>query len=79
MTNQLVGLDICVRQQDTFYPHQDLEQVNFHEKLGALKVGRSARDKRVTTNLQLVSIKLPENSVFKSAVAATLPCYAKRR
>ena len=29
VTNPLFGWEFCVVQQDTFYPHQDSEQVNF--------------------------------------------------
>ena len=31
VTNQLFGLEFCAVQQDTFYPHQDYEQVNFYK------------------------------------------------
>ena len=32
MTNQLFGLEVCAERKDTFYPHQDYEQVNFYKK-----------------------------------------------
>ena len=32
MTNQLFGLEFCAVRQDTFYPHQVYEQVNFYKK-----------------------------------------------
>ena len=32
MTNQLFGLEFCAVWQDTFYPHQGYEQVNFYKK-----------------------------------------------
>ena len=31
MTNQLFGSEFCAVRQDTFYPHQDYEQVNFYK------------------------------------------------
>ena len=31
MTNQLFGLEFCAARQDTFYPHQDYEKVNFYK------------------------------------------------
>ena len=36
MTNQLFGLDIFAVRQDTFYAHQDYEQVNFLQKIESL-------------------------------------------
>ena len=30
VTNQLLELEFCPVRQDTFYPHQDYEQVNFY-------------------------------------------------
>ena len=32
MTNQQFGLEFCAVRQDTFYSHQDYEQVNFYKK-----------------------------------------------
>ena len=32
VTNQLFGLEFCSARQDTFYPHQGYEQVNFYKK-----------------------------------------------
>ena len=32
VTNQLFGLEFCAARQDTFYPHQGYEQVNFYKK-----------------------------------------------
>ena len=31
VTNQLFGLEFCAARQDTFYPHQGYEQVNFYK------------------------------------------------
>ena len=36
MTNQMFGLELCAVQQDTIYPHQDYEQVNFSKKIESL-------------------------------------------
>ena len=35
-TNQLFGLEICAVRQETFYPHQDYEQVFFLQKIESL-------------------------------------------
>ena len=43
----------CVVQQDTFYPHQDYEQVNFYKKLQPFIIGRPLRDGKVKTYLQM--------------------------
>ena len=32
VTNQLFGLGFCAVRKDTFYPHQDYEEVNFYKK-----------------------------------------------
>ena len=41
MTNQLFGLEFCAVQQDTFYPHQGYEQVNFYKKSSLYFIGWS--------------------------------------
>ena len=38
---QLLGWDFCVVQEDTFYPRQEYEQVNFYKKSCLYIVGRS--------------------------------------
>ena len=49
MTNQQFGLEFCVLRQETFYPHQDYEQINFYKKsslislVGPSKTGKSQR------------------------------------
>ena len=39
VTNQLFGLEVCAVRQDTFYPHQDYEQVNFYKKSSLYFIG----------------------------------------
>ena len=51
--NPLFGWKFCVVQQDTFYTHQDYAQVNFYKKSRLCTIGRSLRDGKVTTFLQL--------------------------
>ena len=56
MTNQLFGLEVCVVRQDTFYPHQDYEQVNFYKKSSLYFIGWSFRNWKIAAYLQLVKI-----------------------
>ena len=42
--------------QDTFYPHQDYEQVNFYKKLSLYFFGWSFRNWKIAACLQLVKI-----------------------
>ena len=56
-------------QQDTFYPHQDYERGNFYKKSRLVIVGRSLREGKVTTYLQLaqnwnLSAKICQNLLF---------------
>ena len=53
VTNQLFGLDYCVVRQDTFYPHQDFEQVNFYEKSSLYIIGWSLRNWKIAVFLRL--------------------------
>ena len=47
VTNQLFRLEFCAARQDTFYPHQDYEQVNFYKNrvfislVGPSEIGKS--------------------------------------
>ena len=36
VTNQLFGPELCAARQDTFYPQQGYEQVNFYRKIESL-------------------------------------------
>ena len=56
MTNQLFGLEFCVVRQDTFYSHQDYEEVNFNKKLSLYFIGWSIRNWKIEAYLQLVKI-----------------------
>ena len=51
--NSTVWVGICVVQQDAFYRHQDYEKVTFYKKPRVYIIGRSLRDGKVTTFLQL--------------------------
>ena len=67
--NPMLGWEICVVQQDTFYSHQDYEQVNFYKNLRLYIIGMSFRDEKVTTFLQLaqkwnILTKLDESFFF---------------
>ena len=53
VTNPLLGWEFCVVQQDTFCPHHDYKQVKFYKKLRLFIIGRSPRDWKITTYLQL--------------------------
>ena len=82
MTNQLFGLNFCVVQQDTFYHHQDYDQVNFYQKWRLYIIGWSVRDGKIAIYLHLfnnwnLSTKICQN-FFLSTLPATLGCYAKR-
>ena len=70
-------------QQDTFHSHQDYEQVDVYRKLRLFNIGRSLRDCKVTTYLQLaqkknISTNFFYNFLFLSTLSDTLRCYAKR-
>ena len=68
-TNQLFGLDFCEVRQDTFYPHQDHEQVNFYEKSSLYFIGWSFKNWKIAVSLQLaknwnISTKVWQNFHF---------------
>ena len=42
--NQLFGLGFCAVRQDTFYPHQDYEQINFYKKSSPNFIGWTLRN-----------------------------------
>ena len=69
MTNQLFELEFCAVQQDTFYSHQDYEQVNFYKKSSLCFIGWSIRNWIITPDLQLsenwnISCKVSQNLLF---------------
>ena len=53
VTNQQFGLESCVVRQDTFYPHQDFEQVNFYKKSSLYFFGWTFRNWKIAASLQL--------------------------
>ena len=53
VTDQLFGLEFCAERQDTFYPHQDYEQVNVYKKPSHYFIRCSIRDWKITADLQL--------------------------
>ena len=53
VTNPLLGWEFFAVQHDTFYLHQDYEQVDFYKKLRHFIIVRSLRDRKVTTCLYL--------------------------
>ena len=80
--NQLFGLEFCAVRQDTFYPHQDYEQVNFYKKSSLYFIGLSSRNWKKAAYLQLakkwnISTKVRQNLLFLSTFPTSLRCYAK--
>ena len=53
VTYQLFGLEFCAVRQDTFYPHQDYEQVNFYKRPSLYFIGWSFRSWKVAAYSQL--------------------------
>ena len=53
MTNQQFGLEFCAERQDTFYPRQDYEQVNFDKESSIYFIGWSFRNWKMEADLQL--------------------------
>ena len=51
--NQLFGLEICVVRQDTFYPHQEYEQVDFYKKTCLYFTRWSFLNWKIAADLQL--------------------------
>ena len=81
VTNQLFGLNFCAVRQDTFYPHQDYEQVIFYTKVSLYFIGWSFRNCKIATYLQLakisnISTKVRQNLLFLSTFPTSLRCYA---
>ena len=77
VTNQLFGLEFCAARQDTFYPHQDYEQVDFHKKSIVYFIGWSLRNWKIAAYLQLVknwiiSTKVGQNLLFLSTFPTSL-------
>ena len=52
-TIQLFGLEFCAVRQDTFYPREDYEQVNFYKKSSLCFIGWSLRNWEIAAFLQL--------------------------
>ena len=82
VTNQLFGLEFCAVRQDTFYPHQDYEQVNFYKKSSLYFIGWSFRNWKIAADLPLaknwnISTKVWQNLLFLSTFPTSLRCYAK--
>ena len=83
VTNQLFGWKFCAGQQDTFYPHQNYEQVSLYKKSRLFIIGRCIRDGKATTCLQVTLkwnflTKTWQKLLFLSTLSDTLWCYAKR-
>ena len=69
VTNQQFGLEFCAVRQDTFYPHQDYEQVNFYKKSSLFFIGWSFRNWKIAAYLQLaknwnISTKVWQDILF---------------
>ena len=50
-STELFGLEFCAVRQDTFYPHQDYEEVNFYKKSSLYFVGWSLRNCKIAAYL----------------------------
>ena len=82
VTSQLFVLEFCAVQQDTFYPHQGYEHVNFYKKSSLYFIGWSFRNWKIAAYLQLVknwniSTKVWQDLLFLSTFPTSLRCYAK--
>ena len=82
VTNQQFGLEFCAVRQDTFYPHQDYEQVNFYKKSSLYFIGWSLRNWKSAAYLHLVKnwnilTEVRQNILLLSTFATSLWCYAK--
>ena len=82
VTNQLFGLDFRAVRQDTFYLHQDYEQVIFDKRLGLCFSGWSLRNGKIAVYLQLaknwnILTKVWQNLPFLSTFPTSLRWYAK--
>ena len=53
VTNQQFGLEFCAVRQDTFYRHQDYEQINSYKKSSLYFIGCSFRNWKIAAYLQL--------------------------
>ena len=51
--NQQFGLEFCLERQDTFYPRQDYEQVNFYKEPSVYFIGWSFRNWKIAAYLLL--------------------------
>ena len=83
VTNQLFWLEFYAVRQDTFYPQQYYEQVNFYKKSCLYFIGWTFRNWKIAASLQLaknwkVSTKVWQNLLFLSTFSTSLRCYAKR-
>ena len=83
VTNQLFGLEFCAVRQDTFYPHQDYEKVNFYKKSSLYFIGWTLRKWKVAVDLQLaknwnISTKVRQNFFFiNNTNLSTMLCQRK--
>ena len=83
VSNQLFGLEICALRQDTFYLHQDYEQVNFYKITSFYFIGWSFGNWKIAADLQMaenwnISTKVWQNLLFLSTFPTCLRCDAKR-
>ena len=82
VTKQPFGLEFCAVWQDTFDPHQDYEQVNFHKKSSLYLIAWSIRNWKIAAYLQLakkwnIPTKVWQNLLFLITFRTSSPCYAK--
>ena len=64
VTNQLFELAFCAVRQDTFYPYQDYEQVNFYKKSSLYFIHWSFRNWKDAAYLQLAESEINSTRVY---------------
>ena len=82
VTNQLFGFEFCAVRQDTFYPHQGYEQVNFYKESSLYFIGWTFRNWKVAAYVQLaknwnISTKVWQDILFPSTFPTSLRCKRK--
>ena len=82
VTKQLFGLEFCAVRQDSFYPHQDYEEVTFYKKSSLYFCGWSFRNGKIAAYFQLaknwnISTIVWQSILFVSTFPTSLRCYAK--
>ena len=75
VTNQVFGLEFCAVRQDTFYPRQVYEQVNFYKKSSLYFIGSFFRNWKVAAYLQLAKTIQPKFDIVYFFYQHSQPLY----